>query len=509
MVSVRELAGRLAELDPDAGAALQVIAYFDRLMEGRVGLEALVRGAAVLSGCPARLIDDRRGIRIRVEPDGRREDSGGPADPTWPWVSLDTSGVAGSGARLGIPAAASPGSLDAASAAGRLGTLDAGLVSKSPGNPDAGPSPASQGNPDAVPSPASQGNPDVASASSSSGVPDSVRPWARLGSLDAVSPSGSPGSLDAAPAPVSQGNSDAAPASPGTPDTAPPQASLDTPHATHAQAQLDTPDLARPSTPQTPAALWLETPGPPDGVRAMILERAAGAVRAVLERTRGWAPAAASAPDPALVEVVLDASAPRSTRMRAAAQLGLRQGQLVRALALYGGGAEIVTAGRPGNEARRAGVGPAVEPDGLPGSWAAARTALRLTAEGTAHDPGPRTVYADELGGLVLLADAVGPDTPPVPDELAVERAVAEAPWAAATLHAVSASPSLRAAAAELTVHHSTLQERLVQTEHVLGWDVHSPQGRLRLQLALAIRKLRRSARTGQAPEDARRSDVQ
>ncbi|WP_323178382.1 helix-turn-helix domain-containing protein [Streptomyces sp. NBC_00620] len=240
----------------------------------------------------------------------------------------------------------------------------------------------------------------------------------------------------------------------------------------------------------------------------MILERAAGAVRAVLERTRGWAPAAVSAPDPALVEVVLDASAPRATRMRAAAQLGLRQGQLVRALALYEGGAEIVTAGRPGNEARRAGVGPAVEPDGLPGSWAAARTALRLTAEGTAHDPGPRTVYADELGGLVLLADAVGPDTPPVPDELAVERAVAEAPWAAATLHAVSASPSLRAAAAELTVHHSTLQERLVQTEHVLGWDVHSPQGRLRLQLALAIRKLRRSAKTGQAPEGARRSDV-
>ncbi|WP_405930674.1 helix-turn-helix domain-containing protein [Streptomyces sp. NBC_00827] len=514
MVSVRELAGRLAELDPDAGAALQVIAYFDRLMEGRVGLEALVRGAAVLSGCPARLSDDRRGIRIRVEPDGRREDSGGPVDPTWPWAPLDTSGVPGSGARLGIPAAVSPGSLDAASAAGRLGTLDADLVSKSPGNPEAGPAPVPQGDPDAVPSPVSQGNPDAASALSSSGVPDSVRPWARLGSLDAVSSSGSPSSLDAAPASALRGNPDAAPASPGTPDAAPPQASLDTPGAARPSAPLD--PAASPvadtgphtAAPQTPAALWLETPGPPDGVRAMILERAAGAVRAVLERTRGWAPAAASAPDPALVEVVLDASAPRATRMHAAAQLGLRQGQLVRALALYGGGAEIVTAGRPGNEARRAGVGPAVEPDGLPRSWAAARTALRLTAEGTAHDPGPRTVYADELGGLVLLADAVGPDTPPVPDELAVERAVAEAPWAAATLHAVSASPSLRAAAAELTVHHSTLQERLVQTEHVLGWDVHSPQGRLRLQLALAIRKLRRSARAGQAPEGARRSDV-
>lgn len=443
---MRELAGRLAELDPDAGAALQVIAYFDRLMEGRVGIEALVRGAAVLSGCPARLVDERRGVRIRVAPDGHREDSTEPVDPTWPWAPLDTSGVAGPGAR--------------------------------PANPAAGP---------AVVSPGSRGAGRV---------------------------SAPPGSLDAAPAP----------ASPGTPDAALLQAPLDTPHTAPPQPSPNTPQpptpldpAATPTTdtrpdpaaPETPAALWLETPGPPDGVRAMILERAAGAIRAVLDRTRGWAPAAASAPDPALVEVVLDASAPKAARAHAAAQLGLRSGQLVCAVALYGGGAEIVPAGRSGSEARRAGVGQAVEPAELPRSWAAARTALRLTAEGTARDPGPRTVYADELGGLALLADAVGPDTPPVPDELAVERAVAEAPWAAATLHAVSSSPSLRAAAAELTVHHSTLQERLVQTEHVLGWDVHSPQGRLRLQLALAVRKLRRTATDRQATEGARRSDVQ
>jgi len=103
-------------------------------------------------------------------------------------------------------------------------------------------------------------------------------------------------------------------------------------------------------------------------------------------------------------------------------------------------------------------------------------------------------VHAEELGGLTLLASTVGPDTPPIPDVLAVERAIAEAPWAAATLHAVASAPSLRAAATELTVHHSTLQERLAQAEHILGWDVHSPQGRLRLQLALAIRKLRRTS---------------
>jgi len=361
MVPVKELAGRLAALDPDAGAALRVIAYFDRLTEDRAGLEALVRGAAVLSGSPARLVDERRGVRVRVEPDGRRHDTADPPDPAWPWARLATG--------TDVPA--------------------------------------------------------------------------------------------------------------------------------------DGPEQA---------GLWLEHPGPADGVHAMILERAVAAVRVVLDRTRGRAPSVPPADDPALVETVLDASAPRAVRLHAAARLGLGAEQRVRAVALYGGGAEVEPAdGRPADgkpavgrsadgagrrapDGRRAGIGPAVEPVRLPESWAAARTALRFTAEGTAQDPGPRTVHADELGALALLADAVGPDMPPIPDLLAVERAVAEAPWAAATLHAVASSPSLRSAAAELTVHHSTLQERLGQLEHALDWDVHSPHGRLRLQLALAVRRLRRTA---------------
>ena len=59
---VKELAGRLAALDPDAGAAVRVIAYFDRLNDGHAGLETIVRGAAVLSGCPARLADVDRAL---------------------------------------------------------------------------------------------------------------------------------------------------------------------------------------------------------------------------------------------------------------------------------------------------------------------------------------------------------------------------------------------------------------------------------------------------------------
>jgi DNA-binding PucR family transcriptional regulator len=56
----------------------------------------------------------------------------------------------------------------------------------------------------------------------------------------------------------------------------------------------------------------------------------------------------------------------------------------------------------------------------------------------------------------------------------------------------VAASASLRAAAATLLVHHSTLQERITHAERLLGWPIRGPHGRQRLYLALALRRLRR-----------------
>ncbi|MFJ7999340.1 helix-turn-helix domain-containing protein [Streptomyces sp. NPDC096310] len=343
---MKELAGRLAALDPDAGAALHVIAYFDRLVEGRAGLEALVRGAAVLSGCPARLVDEERGVRIRVGADGVRLARGASPEPRWMSAPLE-------------------------------------------------------------------------------------------------------------------------------PDGAP--------------------------------AVWLELAGPPGGVHAMVLERSAAAARVVLDRTRGRAPVQRPGDDPASVEVLLDASAPEHARRQAAGRLGLRDTASARAVAPAGAPpvVEPVPAPGAGSSAvrgpsaageRRAGVGPAVPVLALPVSWAAARVALRFTAEGDERGPGPRTVYADDLGTLVLLADAVDAGAEPVPDVRALERAVATAPWAALTLHTVAFAPSLRAAAVELTLHHSTLQDRLAQAEQWLGWPVQDPYGRLRLQLALMARRLHRAA---------------
>ncbi|MEV6302537.1 helix-turn-helix domain-containing protein [Actinoplanes sp. NPDC051861] len=323
---MRDLAARLAALDPDAGAALSVIAYFDRLTEGRAGLQAIVRGAAVLAGCPARLSDEGRRIHLRVQPDGTDAAAGAP-DPAW--MSADAGGG---------------------------------------------------------------------------------------------------------------------------------------------------------------AVLLLERAGPPGPVEAMVLERAAGAARAVLERTRR-----APLTDPASIELALDAQAPLPVRLSAAGRLGFKAHDRVRVIALVSGGALLALDGDTPPLAERAGVGPAGPPADLPASWAAARVALRFTAEGTEQDPGRRTVHADDLGGLALLAAAVGPGTEPVPDVRALDRAAAAAPWALATLDAVADSVSLRAAATALRVHHSTLQDRLAHAVHVLGWDVREPHGRLRLQLALALRRLHRS----------------
>ena len=386
MGPMKELAGRLTALDPDAGAAVRVIAYFDRLAESRAGLEALVRGAAVLAGCPARLADPERHVHVRVETDGTRRDTGTPPDPAWPAVRLSPGGTA--------------------------------MLWLERGGDGAGPA----------------------------GVASGPGALARGGGGNAR-------------------------------------------HGGPAATVLD------PRPAQAAAPGQERTQHTPSVVDAVILERAAGAVRLVLDRTRGRAPAH----DPALVETLLDATAPEPARLHAARRLGLDPTAPAsprgtegtdRARANVSGDRPALPG--PPLPAGRLGVGPAVPVLELPRSWAEARTALRFTAEGTPRDPGPRVVYADELGGVALLADLVPPGSEPPADARSLEAAAATAPWLPVTLHAITSTSSLRAAAAEINVHHSTLQERLAHAEHLLGWPIRTPQGRLRLHLALTMRRLAR-----------------
>jgi hypothetical protein len=250
-------------------------------------------------------------------------------------------------------------------------------------------------------------------------------------------------------------------------------------------------DPAWPSTPVTTdgAILWLEHPGPAGTVQAVILERAAGAARTVLTRTRSRH----VDDDPASLELLLDASSPEADRLVAARRLGLTT--KVRAIALADGTAQVVPADAAVPSGSRMGVGAAVAPADLPASWESALLALRLTAEGTEDDPGPRVLRADDLGALPLLIRAADAERRPIPDVRALDRAAAAAPWVLATLDAVAGASSVRDAARALQVHHSTLQDRLTHAEALLGWHVREHSGQLRLQLALILRRALRGPR--------------
>ncbi|MBC3760850.1 helix-turn-helix domain-containing protein [Quadrisphaera oryzae] len=352
---MQQLALRLSALDPEAGAALRVVTYFDELAAGGAGLTAVVRGAALLTGSPALLVDPRRRLRVRVEVDGS--------------------------------ATSPPG---------------ASLVGASPAtaSPDPG--------------------------------------WLRA-PVDVVAGGGGDGG----------------------------------------------------------AVLWLERPGPARVVDAVVLERAAALLHALLARTRPLHDTAPE-PDEAAVEVLLDDRADPVARDRAARSLGLGSTSRHRVVAAEGApprlvssaawGADLPPVGRVG----RVGVGPAAAPDQLPGSWQDAQRALRLAADGTADDPGPRVVLAEEVPALLLLADAVGPTTPRSADVVALDRAAAAAPWALTTLDALARSASRRTAATALGLHHSTLTERVHALERHLGWPLDDPAGLLRLSLALVVRRLHR-----------------
>ncbi|WP_368499105.1 hypothetical protein [Herbiconiux sp. A18JL235] len=88
---MRELAGRLAALDPAASETLRVIAYFDRLVDGRVGAEGMLRGAAVLSGAPVGRLTAGRAEGRRFGADGAALADGGPGD--WPGVAIGDGDV--------------------------------------------------------------------------------------------------------------------------------------------------------------------------------------------------------------------------------------------------------------------------------------------------------------------------------------------------------------------------------------------------------------------------------
>ncbi|MDR6866645.1 hypothetical protein J2Y69_001238 [Microbacterium resistens] len=237
--------------------------------------------------------------------------------------------------------------------------------------------------------------------------------------------------------------------------------------------------------------VWIEREGAAHANDAMILERLSLAVAIVDTRRPGA--------EPGSVEIVLDGARSADERAVAATRLRIGGGPFrVAALPLDADadadappGPSAVLAG-PYGLARAviapAGAVPAVgghaaaeSIERLPEAWIDARAALRIT---DARHP---VCCADDLGAAMQLVRAHDPSTPRHPD---VDAIIALDPRARELLDELVEAESVRAAAASLGLHHSTLQSRHETLTRQLGYDPRSRQGRLRYEVARLLERL-------------------
>lgn len=232
--------------------------------------------------------------------------------------------------------------------------------------------------------------------------------------------------------------------------------------------------------PAGPAHVWIERVGAAHANDELVLERLALAVGVVLDRRPS------GLGDPVLV--LLDGARPASDRQAAAARL--RLGSRVRAVAvpLAAGGGRVVVG--PDGPVRahllgadetcphpRAGLGTLVAPTDLAASWELAQVALRLT------DPARPVVDAAALGLVATAVAALrgGDRHPDVADLAALD------PRSLELLDALADHDSVRAAAHELGMHHSSVQARHEALSARLGYDPRSSDGRVRYRLARLV----------------------
>ncbi|WP_457962316.1 hypothetical protein M1E17_12125 [Arthrobacter sp. D1-29] len=266
--------------------------------------------------------------------------------------------------------------------------------------------------------------------------------------------------------------------------------------------------------------VWIERPGPAFANDEMILERVAIALGISLDRT---SPVAASR---RAVETLLDAAASLDRRMDAAAMLHLDRHTSYRVVAvpasteLAGPRTVVYTAVGPvraavlrfsatelaegrnsaPNTARNtpdaspAGIGLAMTPESLHRSWATALLALRLTS------PRHPRQLADDLGSLLVFAEAADASSYETPDLTALKRLVKQQPKALGLLESVACANSLRAVADEAGLHHSSVQARAADFSAELNFDVRTALGRVRLSLALALYRLNTATFGGDGP---------
>jgi hypothetical protein len=271
--------------------------------------------------------------------------------------------------------------------------------------------------------------------------------------------------------------------------------------------------------------VWLERAGAPGPFDELVLEWMAIAA-GVLYGSRQQDSAPAQVADPALVERVLSEREAVEDRARALRLLGLVPEQPLRVMAVAGPAAVAVLGRRelrPG--VRVAGVGPLavalapgaasaaeelrayVREQGAEGvrigvggsapaldasvSWGQARLALRFAVD-VAGLPDEAVVDHDTLGPVALLAGIPADRLRSQPDVRALAGLATGkgGPAALAALTAFLRTGSLRHAATDLHLHHSSVAARLSGAEAALGYRLSDPQDRFRAQLALYALRL-------------------
>ncbi|MDT0318679.1 helix-turn-helix domain-containing protein [Streptomyces millisiae] len=269
--------------------------------------------------------------------------------------------------------------------------------------------------------------------------------------------------------------------------------------------------------------VWLERPGEAGPFDDLLLEWLAIAAHTLEHPLR--------VADPALVEVALSARESLADRARALRLLGLAPEAPLRVLvfaAADGGDAEVAAlallgrgavpgtlrvarlgglgvallqdraagAGSPAVELRsavrggvRVGIGGGVEAPRARHSLEQASVALRFAAAGP---PAEAVVDHDELGPAAVLAEVPAARLGALPDVRRLGELAARdgGELNLAALAAFCRTGSLRQAAAELHLHHSSVAARLGHVQAATGWRLRDPAHRFRAQLALYARRL-------------------
>jgi hypothetical protein len=271
--------------------------------------------------------------------------------------------------------------------------------------------------------------------------------------------------------------------------------------------------------------VWLERAGDEHPLDDLVLERFAIAATVALGRGDRDVDALDQS---ALLQLAVNASTPDSARRRVLERLGLRPAATVHLLALAGpaerldelsgrlsgkhraqvGGIRLLLATQPPPDmitvpaGCRIGIAAPQPAADLPQAWQQARTALRFTLPSAHPAPPyppyhPPVVLFDSLGSFGPLAEALTADQiSRLPDVIVLDT-LAQLPGGEEmlqTLEAVAATDSLRRAAAVLHMHHNSVAHRVTRAEQALGFSVADLYARPRLNLAIALRRIRESA---------------